>query len=88
LIGLYAGGFFKSVWIEFYFLGIKFKVGTPQMFDLGVMLVVIGMAITFLLNLSERGDNETEELGEGPDQPSLETLDLRQPDTARQVEVS
>ena len=87
LIGLYAGGFFKSVWIEFYFLGIKFKVGTPQMFDLGVMLVVIGMAITFLLNLSERGDNETEEQVEGPDQPSLETLDLREPGTARQVEV-
>ena len=61
MIGLYAGGFFKGVWIEFYFLGIKFKVGTPQMFDLGVMLVVIGMAITFLLNLSERGDNEIEE---------------------------
>ncbi len=33
--------------------GLKFKVGTPQMFDLGVMLVVIGMTITYLLNLSE-----------------------------------
>jgi multicomponent Na+:H+ antiporter subunit B len=60
LIGLYGGGFFKGVWIEFYFLGLKFKMGTPQMFDLGVMLVVVGMAITFLLNLSERGDDEAE----------------------------
>lgn len=61
LIGLYSGGFFKAMWAEFYFLGLKFKVGTPQLFDLGVMLVVVGMAITFLLNLSERGSDEIEE---------------------------
>jgi hypothetical protein len=45
------------------------------------------MAITFLLNLSERGDNETVDQGEGPDQPRLEQLDLGQPDRTRQVEV-
>lgn len=61
LIGLYGGGFFKGMWLEFYFVGLKFKVGTPQLFDLGVMLVVIGMAITFLLNLSERSSDEIEE---------------------------
>jgi multicomponent Na+:H+ antiporter subunit B len=61
LIGLYGGGFFKAMWLEFYFVGLKFKIGTPQLFDLGVMLVVVGMAITFLLNLSERGSDEIEE---------------------------
>jgi multicomponent Na+:H+ antiporter subunit B len=66
LIGLYGGGFFKGVWIEFYFLGLKFKMGTPQLFDLGVMLVVVGMAITFLLNLSERGDDEVDDAVTGP----------------------
>jgi multicomponent Na+:H+ antiporter subunit B len=61
LIGLYGGGFFKGIWTKFYFVGLEFKVGTPQLFDLGVMLVVVGMAITFLLNLSERGDDELED---------------------------
>ncbi len=69
LIGLYGGGFFKGMWIEFYFIGLKFKIGTPQLFDLGVMLVVIGMAITFLLNLSERGDDDAEELEPEPFAP-------------------
>jgi multicomponent Na+:H+ antiporter subunit B len=61
LIGLYGGGFFRGIWTKFYFAGLEFKVGTPQLFDLGVMLVVVGMAITFLLNLSERGDDEQED---------------------------
>lgn len=69
IIGLYGGGFFKGMWIEFYFVGLKFKIGTPQMFDLGVMLVVIGMAITFLLNLSERGSDEGDEREPEPFQP-------------------
>lgn len=78
LIGLYGGGFFKGVWAEFYFLEMKFKVGTPQMFDLGVMLVVVGMAITFLLNLSERGDDEVVDQVAGTKEPGPE----------RQVELS
>lgn len=73
LIGLYGGGFFKAMWAEFYFMGLKFKIGTPQLFDLGVMLVVVGMAITFLLNLSERGSDESTEqepLSQEPTMPS------------------
>lgn len=58
LIGLYGGGFFKGVWTKFYFVGLEIKIGTPQLFDLGVMLVVVGMTITYLLNLSEQGDEE------------------------------
>ena len=58
LIGLYGGGFFKGVWTKFYFVGLEIKIGTPQLFDLGVMLVVVGMTITYLLNLSEQSDEE------------------------------
>lgn len=60
LLGLYGGGFFKGLWTKFYFLGLEVKIGTPQMFDLGVMLVVVGMTITYLLNLSEQSDQEEE----------------------------
>lgn len=56
LIGIYGGGFFRSVWVEFYVGAQKLKVGTPQLFDLGVMLVVIGMSITYLLRLSEAAE--------------------------------
>lgn len=63
LIGLYGGGFFKGIWVKFYLGAVEIKVGTPQMFDLGVMLVVIGMAVTFLLNLSDTAD-DLEEAGE------------------------
>lgn len=56
LLGLYGGGFFKGVWLKFEIGDILIKVGTPQLFDLGVMLVVVGMAVTYLLNLSETED--------------------------------
>ena len=58
LIGLYGGGFFKGVWTKFYLFDLEIKIGTPQLFDLGVMMVVVGMTITYLLNLSEQGDDE------------------------------
>jgi multisubunit Na+/H+ antiporter MnhB subunit len=50
LIGIYGGGFFRGMWIEFYVGANKLK------FDLGVMLVVIGMSITYLLRLSEAAE--------------------------------
>jgi multicomponent Na+:H+ antiporter subunit B len=53
MLGLYAGGFFKAIWVKFYVGEMSVKVGTPQLFDLGVLLVVVGMTITYLLNLSE-----------------------------------
>lgn len=56
LLGIYGGGFFHGMWIEFYLGGDKIKMGTPQLFDLGVMLVVIGMGVTYLLRLSEAAE--------------------------------
>ena len=58
LAGVYGGGFFKGMWTKFYFAGLEIKLGTPQLFDLGVMLVVVGMTITYLLNLSEQGEED------------------------------
>lgn len=56
LLGLYGGGFFRSIWLELYIFDDKLKFGTPQLFDLGVMFVVIGMALTYLLRLSEAAE--------------------------------
>lgn len=61
LIGIYGGGFFRGMWLEFYFLGDKLKLGTPQLFDLGVMFVVIGMSLTYLLRLSEVAEAAVEQ---------------------------
>lgn len=63
LIGLYGGGFFKGVWLKFELGETLIKFGTPQLFDLGVLLVVVGMGVTFLLNLSDTDDDI-----EGPDE--------------------
>lgn len=61
MLGIYGGGFFHGMWLEFYVGGEKLKFGSPQLFDLGVMLVVIGMAITYLLRLSETAELAAEE---------------------------
>lgn len=69
LIGLLGGGFFRGMWIETYVGDVKVKVGSPQLFDLGVMLVVVGMGVTYLLGLGEEsveaagGDADGEEEG-------------------------
>jgi multicomponent Na+:H+ antiporter subunit B len=57
LLGMLGGGFFKGIWWKFDIGGLAIKVGTPQIFDLGVMLVVIGMTVTYLLRLGEVSDN-------------------------------
>lgn len=56
LLGMYQGGFFRGIWLEIPVAGEKLKLGTPQLFDLGVMLVVVGMAITYLLRLGEAAE--------------------------------
>lgn len=56
ILGMYQGGFFKGIWLKFYVLGAEIKLGTPQLFDLGVMLVVIGMTVTYLLRLTEASE--------------------------------
>ena len=61
LIGMYGGGFFKGIWLKADLGGFPLKFGTPQLFDLGVTFVVIGMTITYLLRLSESSERESNE---------------------------
>jgi multicomponent Na+:H+ antiporter subunit B len=56
IIGLSAGGFFKGVWVQFTLGAYEIKIGTPVTFDLGVGMVVVGMAVTYLLRLAEQSN--------------------------------
>ncbi len=57
LIGLSSGSFFTSVWITFHIGVLEIEQGTPALFDLGVMLVVISVVTSFLLGLSKRDED-------------------------------
>jgi multicomponent Na+:H+ antiporter subunit B len=52
LIGIAQGGFFKSVWVFIPLGEFTLELGTPQLFDLGVMLIVFSVVVSFLLALS------------------------------------
>lgn len=69
LVGFYVGGFFKAEWGKFYLGGLTLKLGTPQLFDVGVMFVVVGMTITYLLNLSEPEQDGSQEARGGAFEP-------------------
>lgn len=54
LPGMLAGEpFMTGIWVEFDIAQESVKLGTPLLFDLGVFLVVIGMATISLLWLAE-----------------------------------
>ena len=57
IVGLLDGFFFKGVWfsLNLPLLGYL-KVGTPVIFDLGVFLVVVSVATSYLLGLSRVSD--------------------------------
>lgn len=57
IVGLVDGFFFKGVWfsLNLPLLGYL-KIGTPVIFDLGVFLVVVSVATSYLLGLSRASD--------------------------------
>ena len=57
IVGLLDGTFFKGVWfsLNLPLLGYL-KIGTPVIFDLGVFLVVVSVATSYLLGLSRVSD--------------------------------
>ena len=57
IVGLLKGTFFKGVWfsLNLPLLGYL-KLGTPVIFDLGVFLVVVSVATSYLLGLSRASD--------------------------------
>lgn len=51
----YADPFLTGVWYEFTIgEGARLKVGTPLLFDVGVFLVVVGVAVTLTVEFAER----------------------------------
>ena len=51
--GIFAGGFFQGIWVEFDIGNAHLKFGTPQLFDVGVFLTVASVATSYLLGMSE-----------------------------------
>jgi multicomponent Na+:H+ antiporter subunit B len=57
LVGLLQrGAFLAALWTKLYVPGLGVvDVGTPVVFDLGVYLAVLGVALTMILSLAEEG---------------------------------
>lgn len=58
LLGFIQGGFLKAVWGRLQIGTLELELGTPQLFDLGVFLVVVSVVVSYFLALSRR-DPET-----------------------------
>jgi multicomponent Na+:H+ antiporter subunit B len=58
LLGLLQGTFFKGIWIFWQIGPLKIELGTPQLFDLGVFLVVLSVVTSYLLSLSQSNEGE------------------------------
>ena len=53
IVGLFEGTFFKGLWFKLNLPLLGYlELGTPVIFDLGVFLVVVSVATSFLLGLS------------------------------------
>jgi multicomponent Na+:H+ antiporter subunit B len=56
LLGFRGGGFFKSIWTSVAIGETTLDFGTPVLFDLGVLLVVVSVVTSYLLALSRSSD--------------------------------
>ncbi len=57
IAGLMKGTFFKGIWFKLNLPLLGYlKLGTPVIFDLGVFLVVVSFATSYLLGLSRASD--------------------------------
>lgn len=54
IMGFIQGGFLKAVWGHFRLGVLELEFGTPQLFDLGVFLVVVSVVVSYFLALSRR----------------------------------
>ena len=60
IVGLMEGTFFKGIWFKLHMPLLGYlKLGTPVFFDLGVFLVVVSVATSYLLGLSRVSDSAT-----------------------------
>lgn len=58
LLGIFQGGFFKGLWWEGHLGPLTLELNTPLLFDIGVFCVVLSVVISYLLGLSNQGDEE------------------------------
>lgn len=58
LIGLSQGVFFRGVWLFWHIGPFELELGTPQLFDLGVFLVVVSVVVSYLLSLGHSRERE------------------------------
>ena len=58
LLGLFQGTFFKAIWIFWEIGRFKLELGTPQLFDLGVFLLVVSVVVSYLLSLGHSKEEE------------------------------
>jgi multicomponent Na+:H+ antiporter subunit B len=52
LLGFLQGNFLKAIWVFWHIGPFEIELGTPQLFDLGVFLVVVSVVVSYLLSLS------------------------------------
>ncbi|MCC6458169.1 MAG: Na(+)/H(+) antiporter subunit B [Caldilineaceae bacterium] len=60
LLGLLEGSFLKAIWVFWHIGPLEIELGTPQLFDLGVFLVVVSVVVSYLLSLSLNKEGESE----------------------------
>jgi multicomponent Na+:H+ antiporter subunit B len=60
LLGILEGTFLDAIWVFWHVGPIEIELGTPQLFDLGVFLVVVSVVVSYLLSLSlnKEGENK------------------------------
>jgi len=58
LLGLLQGTFFKAIWLFWEIGSVKLELGTPQLFDLGVFLLVVSVVVSYLLSLGHSREEE------------------------------
>ena len=58
LLGLLDGTFFRGVWLFWEIGAFRLELGTPQLFDLGVFLVVVSVVVSYLLSLGRTEEEE------------------------------
>ncbi|TVR11174.1 MAG: Na(+)/H(+) antiporter subunit B [Planctomycetota bacterium] len=63
--------FFSPAWTSFMFFGQEVKVGTPLVFDIGVYLLVLGIAVVFVLSLMEVDFDDHDPEGMDSDHPCM-----------------
>jgi multicomponent Na+:H+ antiporter subunit B len=73
-------GFFHATWGQYQLGTVKIKLGTPNLFDLGVFLTVLGVTVSFILGLSE---SVLEAPGEDTEEVILASTDVLRPDVTR-----